>query len=91
MTTFDAKKDPDATLDYVWDWTAWLADAETISTVTWLVPDGIDEDSTSNTDTTATIWLSGGTLGSAYEITCRITTNQGRIDDRSKRIIVKSR
>lgn len=91
MTTFDARKDPDATLDYVWDWTAWLAENETISSVTWIVPDGIDQDSTSNDDTTATIWLSGGTLGGTYEITCRITTNQGRIDDRSKRIIVKSR
>lgn len=89
--TFDPYKDPDATLDYKWDWTAWLAAAETIDTVTWIVPDGITEGDTTHTDSTATIWLSGGTLGESYEITCRITTNQDRIDDRTRRIRVSSR
>lgn len=89
--TFDPYKDPDANLDYVWNWAAWLADAETIDTVTWIVPDGITEGDTTKTDTTATIWLSGGTLGQSYEITCRITTNQGRIDDRTRRIRISDR
>lgn len=89
--TFDQYKDPDATLDYEWDWTAWLAEDETIDTVTWIVPTGITEGDTANTDQTATIWFSGGTLGESYEITCRITTNQGRIDDRSKVIRIKAR
>lgn len=91
MTTFDARKDPDATLDYIWDWTAWLAENETISSVTWIVPDGITEDTTTNDDTTATIWLSGGTAQTTYPVTCRITTNQGRTDDRTKAIRVKER
>lgn len=89
--TFDGTKDPDAVLDYVWDWTAWLTTDETIETVTWLVPTGITQGTTSNTDNTATIWLSGGTLDESYPITCRITTNQDRTDDRTRTIRVRTR
>ena len=89
--TFDEDKDPDATLDYVWDWSEWLAADEIISTVAWIVPDGINQGDTSNTDKTATIWLSGGTAIESYEITCRITTNQGRTDDRTQTIRVIDR
>lgn len=85
MTAFDPIIDPDAILDYRWDWTAWLADGETISSVDWIVPDGITKDDTRSTHdaTTATIWLSGATLGKSYNITCRITTSQDRTDDRT--------
>ena len=89
--TFDAIKDPDAVLDYEWDWSAWLAEGETISSVVWVVPAGITKDSDTNTTNTATIWLSGGTLDASYKITCRITTNQGRTDDRTRTIIVQDR
>lgn len=75
-------KDPNATLDYAVDWTDWLC-SDNISSVVWIVPSGITESSTSNTSTTATIWLSGGTLGVVYTIVCRITTTAGRIDDRT--------
>lgn len=91
MRTFDHLKDPDAVLDYVWDWTAWLAEDEVITSVTWIVEDGITQDSVTKTDTTATVWLSGGTLGGFYDITCRITTDQGRTDDRTRKIHVKAR
>jgi len=88
-------KDPDAVLDYTRDWKAtsdpWLADAETISTSTWVVPSGITEDSSTNDDTTTTIWLSGGTDGTDYEITNRITTSASRTDDRTFRIQVRER
>jgi predicted Abi (CAAX) family protease len=90
-TVRQAYKDPDATLDYVWDWTAWLTDDETIATVEWIVPDGITQGDTSNTTTTATTWFSGGTVGDSYPITCRITTDQGRIDDRTKTLRIKDR
>lgn len=89
--TFDSTKDPDANLDYVWDWSKWLTADETISNVAWIVAEGITKGTTFNDDSTATIWLSGGTVGDSYAITCRITTDQGRIDDRTKTIKVKAR
>jgi hypothetical protein len=84
-------KDPDAVLDYVFDWSTWLASGETISTSAITVESGITKNSESNTTTTATVWLSGGTEGSRYKITSRITTNQGRTDDRSAIVRVTNR
>lgn len=89
MNTF--AKDPDAVLDYQVDWTAWLADGETIASSQMLAGTGITVDSVSNTATTATVWLSGGTVGEAYEVTNRITTTQARTDDRTMRIVVRQR
>lgn len=53
------------------------------------VPDGLVEESSSATTTTATVWLSGGTAGSTYKIANRITTTDGRIDDRTLYIMVE--
>lgn len=85
-------KDPASVLDYTIDWgTNWLADAETISSSSWTVESGITQDSDSNTTTTATIWLSGGTAGSVYTVTNQIVTNSGRTAERSLRIKVENR
>jgi hypothetical protein len=85
------QKDPDATLDYKRSWSDWLVAGDTILTSTWIVPIGLTKTSESNTTTTATVWLSGGTVGQSYEITNRITTAQGRTDDRSIQIVVLNR
>lgn len=75
-------KDPNSTLDFPVDWSEWLEDSgDTISSVSWIVPDGITKASEENTDTVATIWLTGGTAKSIYPITCRVTTAAGRIED----------
>lgn len=84
-------KDADAVLDWQVDWSAWLVEDETITASSWTVPDGIEEDSTSNDTTTATIWLSGGTAGTTYTVTNHITTSDGRQDDRSLKIRVTER
>ena len=81
-------KDPSARKDYAIDWTEWL-DGDTIDTVEWTVPDGITEYATSNTTTVATIWLTGGTAGKEYAVVCQITTDGGRIDQRTITIRVK--
>lgn len=86
MTTYS--KDPDAVLDYRVDWSAWLQTSETITTSIWVVPTGITQNSGSNTTTTATIWLSAGTAGTAYDVTNRIVTNQGRTNDRTITVFV---
>lgn len=94
-------KDPDATLDYKRDWnrateggaagTGWLASGETITSSTWTVPAGLTKTSETNDTTTATVWLSGGTAGQDYTIVNRITTSQGRTDERSTKITVRNR
>ena len=75
-----APKDPDAVKDYRLDLTTWLAD-DTISSASWTVPSGIVEDSSTNTTTTATIWLSGGTAGQEYDLVCQVVTTGGRTED----------
>jgi len=83
-------KDPDAVLDYQIDWLAWLG-SDTIATSTWTVGTGITKDSDTNTTTTATIWLSGGTVGTSYSATNRIVTALGRTDERTIQITVKNK
>ena len=87
MAKYVKIKDPDAVLDYGLDWSNWLASGETISSSSWVVETGLTKDSSSNTTTTATVWLSGGTAGRTYRITNSIVTSTGREDDRS--ILIK--
>lgn len=83
-------KDPNAVLDYINDWSDWLV-TDTIATSTWTVPTGITKDSSSNTTTTATVWLSGGTAGVSYTVVNRIVTAAGRTEDRSVVLMVLER
>lgn len=83
-------KDPDALLDYGHDWAPWLG-ADTIGTATWTVPAGLTKEAESHTTTTATVWVSGGTVGATYQVTCHITTAGGREDDRSLFLYVQER
>jgi hypothetical protein len=92
-------KDPDATLDYPFNWAAWLDDiADTIASVAIIVQAGITLNLTSPhtngytiAGKTVIVWLSGGTAGTTYRVTCRITTVGGRTDDRSIYVKVKDR
>lgn len=84
-------KDPDAVLDYVFDWTAWLDDTDTISSTTVTAATGITVDSTSFTANTVTVWLSGGTAGRNYTVACLIATADGRTDERTMTITVRER
>lgn len=84
-------KDPDATLDYTWNWSDWLG-ADTITgTPTITVPAGITKTTQSNTTTAVTAWLTGGTAGTAYDVACKIVTAGGRTDERTIRIEVRQR
>ena len=90
-------KDPDSVLDYVLDWNGgapgpWLSTGDTISTSAWtLSSTGIDGSTDSNTTTTTTIWVSGGTGNGDYDLTNRIVTANGRTVDRTIRIKVLER
>jgi len=95
-------KDPDAVLDYKFDWKAltngsgtsdWLATAETISTFTIDADSGITVNSSakSDADTSVTVWLSGGTAGTDYAVRCEIVTSLTRTDERTMTIQVRER
>lgn len=91
--TFHAPpKDPAAILRHGIDWSAWLDHDETISTRT-VVPaqDGITVDQLSDENGIVTYRISGGKAGKNYIVTCRITTNTGRSDERSVRYPVRER
>lgn len=92
--TFSIVKDPDAVLDYAIDWGSnWLS-SDTIASSSWAVSgpdDSLTVDSDSNTTTTATVWLSGGTRHATYTVTNSIVTAEGREDDRSIVIRVENK
>ena len=105
MATFTIRKDPNAVLDYTYDWKAdtngstdplatdWLVSEETISSHTITADAGIAVDSSSLTDTntSVTVWLSGGTAGTDYDVVCHIVTSAGREDDRTVAFSVTER
>lgn len=91
-------KDPDAVLDYTFDWTAWLAlNGDAISTHAASIENAADAggviDSSLVVGDKVTVWVSGGTAGKTMTLRCRITTNNtpARIDDRTVYLKVKAR
>ena len=85
-------KDPDELLDYEWDFSLQLAEdgSDTITgTPTITVPTGITLENQSNTTTTITAWLSGGTAGQRYEVECDMSTVGGRTYSRTILILVR--
>lgn len=85
-------KDPQAVLDYVWDWSNWLTTGDTISTATVTVATGdVVLDSDTNDDTTVTAWVSGGTVDTSATVTAQIVTAQGRTDERTITLWVRNR
>lgn len=78
------KKDPNATLDYTFDWTPYLAPiVDTIAIVEFVTSAGLTKTSQSNTGTTATAFVSGGVVDATEKLTCRIVTTGGRTDERT--------
>lgn len=84
-------KDPNAVLDYTWDFTKWLPAGDTIVAA-------VPTPSAELTCTTVTIagskvavWVSGGTAGVLSSVSLRITTAQGRVDDRTLYFDVQDR
>lgn len=79
-------KDPDSTIDITFDWGPWLADmgSPAIANVTFTLV-GVQSAGGSTTGSKATVFLSGGAVGTEASITCRVTTasTPARIDDRT--------
>lgn len=84
-------KDPNASLDYVFDWSQWLAEGETIRSAVVTVPSDLTRVKVDTSATQVTAWLAGGIDGRDYTVSCAITTNQDRTDERSILVRVRER
>jgi hypothetical protein len=93
MAGKEFEKSPGAVLKYKFDWSDWLASGETISTKTVTPETGITVDSSSITDTSTsvTVTLSGGTAGNVYDVVCLITTSDSQTDERTMKITCRQR
>ncbi|WP_405490513.1 hypothetical protein [Nocardia sp. NBC_00511] len=98
---FETKiKDPAETLDYKFDWGSpgsaqpYLEPGETISAYTLGFPDGLTPepgDAIVDGGRDVLFWVSGGTLGVTYGVTCLITTNASRTAKRTMPIRIELR
>lgn len=83
----DYTKDPDDVIDVSFNWVGFL-NGDTIATSTFLLPDGLTQDSSSNTTLRTTVWLSGGSAGTLCRVTNRVVTAGGRTKDMTKLVMV---
>ena len=88
ITQYFTKSD-DEVLDYAVDWSDWL-NSDTISSSSWS-SSAVTIDSDTNSTTTATVWLSGGTSGDIDQVTNQIVTAGGRTAERSFNLTIEDR
>jgi hypothetical protein len=91
-------KDPDATLDYGFNWSSWLQTDEEIAESSWTADDdeleiGSGAFAPQTDGSRTTVWLSGGVAGQKYRVTNRVTTDNTppRTDERSFFVSVRDR
>lgn len=91
MTSNVFIKDPNATLDFGFNWSEWLEGNESIYSYVITAASGITKVSDTNTTGSVIVWLSSGSPGVRYSIACRITTTGSRVDERTIKIDVRDR
>ena len=92
-------KDPQAQLVYTMDWSDWLAEGQTLSSVSYEVqarandanPVTIESQGLSNNNTYTYVELAGGTLNKVYTVTATITTDDSSQDRRNFRVKIENR
>jgi len=91
-------KDPNAVIDYAIDWSeSYLAIGEQITASSWFIlPQGALNDLVVDTmppivSGVASVFITGGISGKIYQLTNRITTDQGRTDERSITIRIEEK
>lgn len=89
-------KDKDAILDYSFDWSEWLqvrGVLDTIDTYAFELSGSSTATVVTQTETAGlvTAYISGGAVGETLKLRCRITTNQGRTDDRTAYLTIIER
>lgn len=93
-TGLEIDKDVEAQLTYTFDWSQWLADGDTISTVEYTAaarrndptPISIESSGITDNDTDTYVELSGGQADKTYIITAKIATSDGLVDRRNFRV-----
>lgn len=95
MTTAFPPKDPAAVLDYQVDWSAWLAEGETITGTPVVEALGLtvnpEAKSTQTEGGKVTFWLGGGVAETFCDVSCQVTTSVGRTDRRTIPLRVAAR
>ena len=83
-------KDPQAILDYYIDFSSWIPAGDTVDTFA-ATGTGVTVDSYTVVDGVMQIWVSGGVLGVVGHVIGRLTTVQGRTDERTVYFRIKNR
>ena len=87
--------DRDSEVDYIIDWSRWLldTDGDIVASAEWdIFPEGAGElYNQSNTMNTTTIWLRDVVEGiKRVYLRCRMTTNDGRVQDETLVLTIKN-
>lgn len=83
------ERDPQSVFDYTWDWSETLSgDDNIVSAAFTSSSPGLEVLSTNFTTTTATVWVRGPSSGA---VTCHMTTDGGREDERTATITAVQR
>lgn len=88
------KHDPEAVLDYSFDWNSWLSAEEKISSYEIEATDPLVVSSTLQTEGFCSAWIAVNplaTVPACGRVTCTITTTYGRTDARSMQLEVQDR
>lgn len=84
--------DPDAKLDYGFDWSDWLDTGDTLASSAWsITPTGPTLSDDSNDTTETVVWVTGCTEGVTYTLTNSIVDSDGREEDRSITLVCAER
>lgn len=81
-------KAPTDVLDYFVDYSEWLG-TDTIATSSWVVPTDITQTTDSHTDTVATVFVEGGTVGITYDLVNTIVTAAGRTKSAAVTVVIR--
>lgn len=92
------EKQPAEVKDYDIDYSEWLGPvADEVASVATVVTSDSEAvptlvvDSTEQSTTVVKLWISGGTTGTRYKVTVRMTTAGGRLDESELVFTVKDR
>lgn len=85
-------KDPQAKVDFGFDWSIWLNSGDELAGSSWLCdPLGLSLISSSFTPILSSLVVASGTIGATYALTNHIVTLDGLEDERTLYISIQNR